>query len=280
MAMPAVVTVALVPVMVRAAIPMAMAGPMVRSTVMPLVSVTVRPGMGRRNTPRRLLHKVHGLAAGRISRAMACPIPGMPRWYIHIDGSTGDMDCRRGHHHRLRIEQGRRPPTADVHASIYTGSDLPSHCRAHIALRRCSGRNSPQQAQPREGNKQSFRMHGSLHSFKNRIHHWMGWSIKPLHRAAATRVCSKSGAPGTGISHKRCKRLFAVSQALALHPSVQWSSLWAGCGVWPCRAPGCTPRLAVRRLLPLGSKFFNGTLLFAVVFLAPVPLVCPLARCM
>ena len=186
MAMGTVVAVAIMPVTMRAAIPRTMVVPMVRPAVMPLTPVRVRPGMGRRHAPWRLLHKVHGLAAGRIPRAMACPILGVPRWYIHVDGGTGDMDRRRGHHHRLRIEQGRRPPTADVHAPVYTGSDLPSHGRVHIALRCCSGGNSPQQAQPREGSKQSFRLHGSPHSFKNRIHHWMGWSVKPLHRAVAT----------------------------------------------------------------------------------------------
>ena len=93
---------------------------MVPAAVVPAMGPAVRVAAAW----RRLLHKIHRLAAGVIACAVLAPVLGMAGRHVHVDGRTG-------HHHRraldddgLRVKQRWWRRVAYVDAAIHTGSQF------------------------------------------------------------------------------------------------------------------------------------------------------------
>ncbi len=66
---------------------------MVPAAVVPAMGPAVRVAAAW----RRLLHKIHRLAAGVVACAMLAPVLGMAGRHVHVDGRTG-------HHHRRALD--------------------------------------------------------------------------------------------------------------------------------------------------------------------------------
>ena len=104
---------------------------MVPAAVVPAMGPAVRVAAAG----RRLLHKIHRLAAGVVACAMLAPVLGMAGRHVHVDGRTG-------HHHRraldddgLRVKQRWWRRVAYVDAAIHTGSQFAPHGGVDIGLR-------------------------------------------------------------------------------------------------------------------------------------------------
>src|SRR6266581_4334383 len=70
------------------------------------------------------LHEVHRPLAGVVLVAVLRPVPGMPRGHMHVDRRHDHRPGLLDDHHRLRIQDGRRRPVADVDAPVYPRLDL------------------------------------------------------------------------------------------------------------------------------------------------------------
>src|SRR5258706_14650979 len=64
------------------------------------------------------LHEVHRPPAGVVPVAVLRPVPGMTRGHMHVDRRHGQRLDLLDDHHRLRIQDGRRRPVADVDATV------------------------------------------------------------------------------------------------------------------------------------------------------------------